>query len=61
MTLTDEQRKNIFEEDKNAAAFKRSRHTCPYLNNETPERNYIWMAGFDTRKSSISAGALGLS
>jgi hypothetical protein len=48
MTLTDEQRKSIFEDGKKAAALKQSRRICPYLNDETPERIYIWLAGFDT-------------
>jgi hypothetical protein len=48
MILTDEQRKKIFEEGEQASALKQGRRTCPYLNDETPERIYIWMAGFGT-------------
>jgi hypothetical protein len=50
MILTDEQRKKIFEEGKQAAALRQSRRTCPYLGDETPERIYIWMAGFEAFK-----------
>jgi ribosome modulation factor len=50
MVLTDEQRKKIFEEGKQAAALGKSRRSCPYLDDETPERIYIWMGGFDSFK-----------
>jgi ribosome modulation factor len=47
MDLTDEQRKKIFEEGKQAAMRGQSRRACPYLSDETPERIYLWIAGFD--------------
>ncbi|WP_450088451.1 ribosome modulation factor [Rhizobium terrae] len=47
MVLSDEQRKKIFKEGRQAAMLGRSRRVCPYLSDETPERTYIWMAGFD--------------
>jgi hypothetical protein len=50
MTLTNEQRKKIFEEGKTAAVLKQDRRACPYLRDETPERIYIWMAGFDASR-----------
>jgi len=46
--LSDEQRKKIFEEGKQAAALKQNRGSCPYLSDETPERIYIWMGGFNS-------------
>jgi ribosome modulation factor len=46
MILTDEQRKKIFEEGKQAAILKQSIHSCPYRDDETPERRYIWLGGY---------------
>lgn len=48
MDLTGEQRKKIFEEGKRAAAAKQDRRACPYLGDETPERIYIWMGGYNS-------------
>jgi ribosome modulation factor len=48
MVLTEEQRKTIFEEGKQAAMLGRSRQACPYLRDETPERIYIWMGGYNS-------------
>lgn len=47
ITMTYAQRRTIFEEGQEAAAQKQSRTICPYLSDETPERTYIWMGGFD--------------
>jgi hypothetical protein len=53
MILSDEQRKKIFEEGKQAAALEQDRRICPYLSDETPERIYIRMAGFGARQNYI--------
>jgi ribosome modulation factor len=48
MDLSAERRRKIFEEGKQAAMLGRSRQTCPYLADQTPERIYIWMGGFNS-------------
>lgn len=48
MILSDEQRKKIFEEGKQAAALQQDRRICPYLSDQTPDRIYIWLARFNT-------------
>lgn len=49
MFLTVDDRKRIFEDGRDAAAHNHSRSSCPYLTDESPERLYIWLGGYDER------------
>ncbi len=49
LVLTLEERKRIFDDGK-AAAANGGRGDCPYLNDETPERVYIWLGGYHSQR-----------
>lgn len=47
MFLTEDQRKQIFEDGSEAAANRLNRSCCPYSADRSPERRYIWMGSYD--------------